>query len=278
MSTADLTRSEIVLDRAEGTSFAVTVVPAAGAPTQTPVVLVAPAMGMGVRYYEPLLTALTDAGVHAAVAEQRGHEASGGRTPGWRYDFGYADLVEDLGRAVQAVRTQLPGAPVFVLGHSLGGQVAAAYAGTHPTGPEAIDGLIHVGSSTPHWPYWGPKLLFAAYAFPLTAAVVGHFPGAQLRFAGREARRLFRDWGVLARTGRLPVGEEGLRDVAVPVLAISIEGDDLAPVAAVDAMVAKLPAAAVTRVHVDEDGIDHFRWARQTDPVVPLIADWLKTV
>ena len=278
MSTAGLTRSELVLDRAEGTSFTVTVVHAADAAAPTPVVLVAPAMGMGARYYEPLLAALASAGVHAAVTEQRGHEATGGRIPGWRYDFGYAEVVEDLGRAVEAVRSELPGSPVFLLGHSLGGQIATAYAGRHPAGPQAVDGLIHVGSSTPHWRSWGPKLLFAAYAFPLAATVVGHFPGAQLRFAGREARGLFRDWGVLARTGRLPVGEEGLARVTVPVLAISIEGDHLAPVSAVDAMVAKLPAARVTRVHVDDDGIDHFRWARQTDPVARLIVDWLASL
>jgi hypothetical protein len=46
----------------------------------------------------------------------------------------------------------------------------------------------------------------------------------------------------------------------------------------VDALVAKLPSARVSRVHVDQDGIDHFRWARQTEPVVPVVVDWLKTV
>lgn len=87
-----------------------------------------------------------------------------------------------------------------------------------------------------------------------------------------------RDWGRLARTGRLVQGEPGLVDAKLPVLAISIEDDWLGPVAAVDALVAKLPAATVSRVHIDREGIDHFRWARQAEPVVPLVADWLKTV
>jgi len=283
VTAAGLERARIVLERSEGTSYAVTLVRAAdldsavasGATGASPVVIVAPAMGMGARYYEPLLEALAAAGVHAAVAEQRGHEAAGGRLPGRDYDFGYAELVEDLGRAIEAVRTELPGAPVFLLGHSLGGQVAAAYLGAHPGD---LAGLIQVGSSSPHWRSWGAKLLLASYAFPLAAAVVGHFPGKHLRFAGREARGVFRDWGILARTGRLPVGDDGLADAAVPVLAVSIEGDDLAPVRAVDAMAARLTSAAVTRVHVDAEGIDHFRWARRADPVVPLIADWLRTV
>jgi predicted alpha/beta hydrolase len=76
----------------------------------------------------------------------------------------------------------------------------------------------------------------------------------------------------------LPLGDEGLAGVAVPVLAVSVEGDDLGPVAAVDALAHKLPAATVTRVHIDEPGIDHFRWARQMEPVVPVISDWLASL
>jgi predicted alpha/beta hydrolase len=265
-----VTLTETVLARAEGTSYVVTL--ARAADPAAPVVVVAPAMGMKARYYLPLIEALAAAGINAAVAEQRGHEADGGRIPGRRYDFGYAELVDDLAGALDSVRAALPGAPIHVLGHSLGGQIAAAYAGSHPG---AVDGLIFVAASIPHWPHWGPRLLVAGYAFPLISRVVGHFPGARLRFAGREARGVMRDWGVLARTGRLVVGEQGLADLDIPVLAVSIEGDPLGVPAAVDALAAMLPNATVTRRHLDHDGIDHFRWARETDVIVPLLTGWL---
>lgn len=275
MSATAPPRSTIVLERAEGTSYAVTLVRATDPAPAAPVVVVAPAMGMKARYYEVLLDALAAAGVHAAVAEQRGHEASGGRVPGRSYDFGYADLVDDLDRAIDAVRAELPDAPVVVLGHSLGGQIAALLAARRA---DSLAGLVLVASGTPHWRDYSRRLLFAAYAFPLVARVVGHFPGAQLRFAGREARGLMHDWGHLARTGRFVTDEPGLAEVSLPVLSISIEDDWLGPVSSIDGLVAKLPRATVTRVHVDEDGIDHFRWARQTEPVVPLVTDWLRTV
>jgi predicted alpha/beta hydrolase len=266
---------QLSLTRAEGTRFALTIARATNADGTTPVVVVQPAMGMKARYYGAFATALAEAGVHAVVVEQRGHEAEGGRLPGRDYDFGYAELLEDLDAAMATVREQFPGAPIHLLGHSLGGQVAVMYAGLHP---DALAGIVLVAASTPHWPHWGPRLLVASYVFPLAASVVGHFPGAQLKFAGREARGLMREWGRLARTGRFVAGESGLPTAALPVLVVSIEDDWLGPIAAVDALAAKLPAATVSRVHVDEDGIDHFRWARQPEPVVPLVTGWLRTV
>lgn len=268
-----MTLAETVLTRAEGTSYVVTLARAAD-PT-APVVVVAPAMGMKARYYLPLIEALAAAGVNAAVAEQRGHEANGGQVPGRRYDFGYAELVDDLARAIDSVRAALPGAPVQVLGHSLGGQIAAAYAGSHRG---ALDGLVLLAASTPHWRHWGPRLLVAGYAFPLVSRLVGYFPGERLKFAGREARGVMRDWGVLARTGRLVVGEQGLAGLDIPVLAVSIEGDALGVPAAVDALAAKLPHARITREHLTDAALDHFRWARETDVIVPLLTGWLTTV
>lgn len=270
---------QLTLTRTEGTRFQITITRAAAASAGTPVVVVQPAMGMKARYYSAFAEELAAAGVHAVVVEQRGHEAvvgaGGGRLPGRNYDFGYAEIVEDLDAAITAVRAELPGAPLHLLGHSLGGQIAVVYAALHPG---VLSGIVLVASGTPHWRMFGGRLLFASYAFPLAAAVVGHFPGARLNFAGREARGLMRDWGHLARTGRFVVGESGLADVTLPVLAVSIEDDWLGPVASVDGLVAKLPKATVSRVHIDEDGIDHFRWARQSEPAVPLVTGWLKTV
>ena len=263
-----MTLEEIVLDRAEGTRYRVTL--ARAADPAAPVVIVAPAMGMGARYYLPLVEALAAAGVHGAVAEQRGHEAEGGRIPGRGYDFRYADLLEDLTGAVAAVRTELPEAPVHLLGHSLGGQIATMYAALHP-----IDGLILIASSTPYWRHWGWRLHAAGHGFPLAARLLGHFPGARVGFAGREARGVMRDWGVLARTDRFPVADDRIADIELPLLVVSIEGDALGPTPAVEGFAARMPRATVTRAHLDEDGVDHMRWARRPESVVPLIAKWL---
>lgn len=261
--------AEVVVPRSEGTRSTLTVWSAADA--AAPVVVLVPAMGMPASYYHRFGEALAAAGVHCSLMELRGHEASGGRLPGRGYDFGYVDMVEDVADAVAATRDVLPSAPVVLLGHSMGGQLGLMYAALHPG---ALAGIVLMASSTPHWRTWSPWLLPVSVAFPVVAAVLGHFPGQRVRFAGRESRGLIRDWAHLARTGRFVAGETGLADVALPLLAVSVEGDWLGPVRAVDALAAKLPAASLEREHLAVEGVDHFKWARRPEVVVPRIVEW----
>ena len=259
MSPADSARVSATLTRADGSTFGLLdASPVVESGDATAVIVMSPAMGMPATYYGKFLDALAEAGLHGIAYEQRGHEA-GGQPAGWRRNFGYAELVDDLAQVIGEARRRHPASPVIVLGHSLGGQVAVAASGRHRN---LYDGLILMASSTPHWRHWSPKVLVAAYLFPGLARVLGHFPGDVLKFAGREARGMISEWGRLARTGRLAVGESGLATVEMPLLAVSIEGDWLGEPSAVDALCAKLPRCAPRRIHVDQPGIDHFKWAR----------------
>ncbi|MFT4081379.1 MAG: alpha/beta fold hydrolase [Nocardioides sp.] len=277
-ASADTTPRRHLVAREDGTRFAVTVHPAAGGPsTGGSVVLVVPAMGMPAGYYRRLATALAGTGWSTAVMEQRGHEESGGRSPGWRYDFGYADLVDDVDAAVDLLTRD--GAEVYLLGHSLGGQVASAFAASHP---DRLAGLILVAAPLPYWRDYHPAFLPVSQLMGLVPRVVGHFPGRQLRFAGREARGVMADWARLARTGRLAFGRPrvdhgpALARLELPALVVSVSGDTLAPPTAVDRLAAMMPALDMQRRHVEADGIDHFRWARQPESVVPSIVGWLE--
>ena len=270
------------VERPDGTSFQLTLRPAAeGAPA----VLVVPAMGLGSRYYLRLLAALEAAGVTAAATELRGHE-EGGEPAGRRRDFGYADLVDDLDRAVSALATRLPGAPIHLLGHSMGGQLAAVEAAARP---ERLAGLIHVASGTPYWRVFSPRMLAMTQLVPLIARVLGHFPGDRFGFAGREARTQMTDWARLARTGRFVFGEprrdhgRAMASTALPVLSVSLEGDELAPPASVDDLAGRFPSEHVERVHLDPvslgfEEVDHLRWARHPGVIVPTLTDWLARV
>lgn len=275
----------IRLQRREGTSFALQVY--AAADPAAPAILIQPAMGVKAGYYAPLANALREAGYNVAVAELRGHEETGGRKPGRDYDFGYHDLLtEDWPQAVAAVKARFPGAPFYLYGHSLGGQVSAIYAAHHP---DQLNGLILTAVSSVHWKLW--PLLFWPYsqAAILTAKLLGHFPGEKFKFAGREARSVIADWGRQARTGRFWFGRPERTDhdavlatLTLPVLAISLQGDFFAPRHAMNDIVRRFPKAELTRQHLDPkamgiDGIDHFRWVRKPQVVLPTLLDWLQS-
>lgn len=278
------TPKSTVLDRAEGTSFTIlswpAVASAAAGDGPAPVLLVEPAMGMPAGYYERLCAAFADAGLNAVLTELRGHEGPndgpGGRIPSHRYDFGYREMLADLDASVAEAERQFPGAPIVLLGHSMGGQIAIAYVAAQPG---RIAGLVLIGSGTPYWRRFGVALLPIAPLFVLTGQVLGHFPGTLFKFAGRESKGLIRDWGRLALTGRLTGATRAQLDaVTLPVLAFTIAGDSLAPADSVRGLVDQVPHADVAWEHLDEEGIDHFKWARRPETVIPLITGWLRTV
>lgn len=69
--------------------------------------------------------------------------------------------------------------------------------------------------------------------------------------------------------------------MSLPVLVVDLDGDDLAPPAAVDALVAKLPSAQVERFTFaegpDEPGrpVSHFSFARSPELIGERIAEWV---
>ncbi len=255
-----------------------------------PVMLIWPAMGTAASYYTPFAQALWRQDTHAVVMELRGVGASSVRASR-RTDFGYRDLVEqDLPAAFAAVRRRFPAAPVYLLGHSLGGQVSALYASRQP---EGLAGLILIASGSIDFRAWSGLKRWGILAFTQFAAALGmtagYFPGKRVGFGGCEARTLMRDWARVARTGRFaPAGaalnyEAALAQITLPVLGITFEHDAFAPRSAQQSLLAKMSKARVTQLHLhaaDTEGvrIDHYRWVRRPEVVIPRVMAWLGSV
>lgn len=101
------------------------------------VVLLVHGLGEHAGRYDRVASRLAEWGFEVRGYDQFGHGESGGVRGGLSSD---ARLLADLGEMVEAARTRTPeGLPLILLGHSMGGLVAAKYAAAHPG---AVDALV----------------------------------------------------------------------------------------------------------------------------------------
>jgi predicted alpha/beta hydrolase len=284
-------------------------------PQPAPLVLVSSAMGIGSRYYRPLVEAFEARGWSATALPRRGFEPEDARASRG-HDWSYTDEVDVIARAVAAARAESPDRPVILLGHSLGAQLAAGHQLHHPP----ADGLVAVGGCLPHhrgYPLAGlPIVIQAGVIIPVLTALFGFLP--KPAFGGPGARTLMREWARMALTGDtpfpspapirtpraagpapsssstpirtpsssapIPTASSPVR-IRTPALVVALEGDRLAPEKPVRGFAARMFAPDAVTVwrygHADVPpgaSNDHTGWARRPEPVVDRIVTWWDTV
>lgn len=246
-------------------------------------------MGAPAKFYDRFAEALARRNFRVFVSELRGIGSSSVRASR-AVDFGYRELLDDLASAVREVRARSGDLPIFVIGHSLGGHLAMLFAGLHR---DEISGAGVVAGGTPYFRNWGmpmrAKLFFGSKIMRGFGAALGYVPGDRLGFGGREARTVIREWAHFVRTNEIAVHgidrdalQKKMSETTLPVLGVSLEGDDFAPRISTDRLVAKAPHATLTRVHMGThafpEKIDHFRWAKAPGPVVDEVEKWIAEV
>lgn len=255
------------------------------------VAILLPAMGVAARHYERFAENLARTGLHVAVSELRGQGAHGPR-PSRRVNHGFFELAaEDVAANLDAVSRRCPGASVALVGHSLGGHIAMLYAGV--AAAQSISAVVTIAADSPYFRclgFRGPLVLASAQAAALASRVVGYFPGdlPGLGGLGAQPRTLMAEWAALARFGRyeidqMPDAMSRIGSATLPVLAISVEGDPIAPQASVDHLASMFHNASPVRWHYTKavasaDKLDHMRWIKHSDALVARVRDWLQQV
>ncbi|MBF6270502.1 alpha/beta hydrolase family protein [Nocardia farcinica] len=272
------------VETGDGVVFTVRVLPAAD--PAAPVVLILPAMAMKAKRYLALAASLHEQGLSVATTDLR---AQGDARPalGEHTDFGYREMIEiDLPALVTAVRERFPQAPVRLFGHSLGGQLALLFAAAEP---ERVAGVATIGTGTVFWWAFGPRRWYEALSqiqwIGLVARWKGHWPGGVL-IPAPMAGGVMRDWSLHSLTSYYrPKGSTRrynslLRAMRLPVLVISLDEDMLGPKSTVDFLVGRMPAADLTRWHIDAaSGVthrDHFTWVDDSPVIAARIAAWAR--
>ena len=253
-----------------------------------PVLIFLAALGTPARVYGRFSREMIAHGVQVCTADWRGIGSSSVRA-GRSSDFSYRHLVEfDLASLIQAVRKSLPHAPIWLGGHSLGGQMSLLRAGAHP---DDISGVVLIASGSVHLPCFPWKLRLGiralVYLHRATRPVLGYFPGSRFGFGGREASGLMHDWSHVALTGKYkPRGatadyERLLNSLEMPVLSLSFAADTWSPYHAAKALVDKVPGSISKHWHwsqADSKGValDHYSWLKQPVLVAPAVANFIK--
>ena len=260
--------------------------PAENTPRATVICL--PAMGVRASYYRQFAEALQQQHFTAITADWRGHGTSTIR-PSRTVDFGYETLVEDLRELIQSIKQATSGdTPIIIAGHSLGGQIASLFAARFP---DEIDGIFSIASCLVHYRGWdgwkAQRVRLAGHLFYPLSKLLGFFPGHIIGFGGKEARTIMYDWcynllyGSYRPAGSLFDYEAALRRAQLPILALSLEGDDFAPQRAVQNLCDKFASnTAVSHRHLSasQTGLadnPHFSWAKQPAPLIAIFSDWL---
>jgi predicted alpha/beta hydrolase len=245
-----------------------------------PVAVLLPALGIRASYYKRMAEAFQSHGVRTVLADLPGGETSPIRAKRGT-SWGYLDLVDVHAEGLlDRVKQLFPDAPLFWLGHSIGGQVALLHAGRHG----GVTGVALVASGSPHYESWNgmakAKVWMAPRVITVIAAVMGYFPGDRLGFGGREARTLMKQWANVVRTGRFQWrgfdGEAALKAFRSPLYIATLEGDTLAPTTSADILVSKV-STVPERWHWREDEpLDHNRWPRTPKPVAERLNAWFR--
>jgi alpha-beta hydrolase superfamily lysophospholipase len=103
-------------------------------------------MGEHIERYEPLADILTEAGFVVAGQDHRGHGATAGSPENFGHlgPAGWPGLVDDIGRLVGHLRSEVPDVPLVLLAHSMGSFAAQQYALDHSGD---IDALVLTGTA-----------------------------------------------------------------------------------------------------------------------------------
>lgn len=245
-----------------------------------PTLLILPALGVKASYYDSFAQYLSENGYHVVSMDWRGLGHSSVRASR-KINFGYKDFIQDIDEVITFIKKELPDAPsITLVGHSLGGQLGCLY---NLKFPNITRGMIAIAACSIHHTGWSGRdklpIFMAGMLFNPIAAIVGHLPGKQLGFGGREFRGVINDWTLTLRTGKyIPKGDEfdyeaAMSSATFPILAISVENDFMAPHAAVENLLAKFPLSQKKHLVIPNSNkkLNHFRWTKIPETVFEII-------
>jgi predicted alpha/beta hydrolase len=196
-------------------------------------VLLPAAMGVTQKYYADFAAWLAQRGFLSATFDYRGMGMSAPSSLR-NIDVTVTHWAQyDCASMIEALKTRLPNRPLFVIGHSLGGQLI----GMIPN-RSAIDGAILAATGSGYWRETSPptrraSLLMFYLLAPVLTKLFGYFPGKPLRAVGNLPPGVIRQWRRWCLHPEYLIGVEGERvradfaSITMPMLSLSFTDDEM---------------------------------------------------
>lgn len=193
--------------------------------------------------------------------------------------------LHDQEAALNAAETYLPGVPLWVIGHSLGGSMLPFHR------PRKIEraivltaGLVHVSEHP--WPYQALARQFWSVTGPLATLAAGYMPGSRIGFGSDLPAGVFWQWRDWCLKRGFYMNDAGKRLPSLdpmahqaPTRLIAVQDDVMVPVKAAWRLMALIPDA-IKRQRVLRPGdfglkkIGHLgAFKRENDILWPAILD-----
>ncbi len=224
--------------------------------------------------YGHVAAALTERGAVVYADDHLGH----GRSDGERAlitDFGH--VIEDLGTLAGIARNEHPGLPLILVGHSMGGLLAARFA---QRWPDEVAGVVFCGAVIGDW-QWArdvlaqlelPYVAFDPAALSRDPAVGAAYAADPLVYHGQYKRGLLE-----AEVAALDRFQTHIDRLAMPVLFLHGTDDPFVPYERSLRAVRDMPTEDVT-VHVYQGARHEVLNETNRDEVIGHLADWIDRV
>lgn len=252
--------------------------------------LIGSALGVPQTFYFHFANWLCARGHVVMTYDLSGIGASRALLPGGSLQGLQADMLSwarlDFSAAVEALLAQSGGAPLNVIGHSLGAHHAAM--STAQT-QSCIAKLVLVAAGSGSWQDWAtPSRRFAPVmlkaAIPLLTPVLGYFPGKRLRMVGDLPRQVALQWARWCCHPQFAWGCEpdlvlpSLQSARFPIEALSFTDDEAMTLGCTQHFLAALPKApsqlkVIAPADVGLKQIGHLgAFRRASEPLWPTLA------
>lgn len=252
------------------------------------IVIVPCAMGVAQRYYSRFAEWLAAQGYLALTFDYRGIGLSAPQSlRGFEVDiFGWAE--QDCAAVIDYAKSRLPHAPLYWIGHSLGGQLLGLIPNRH-----LIDKVMTVATGSGYWleNSWPTKRIVWWLWFvvvPIAMKLVGYFPGKRLRKVGNLPKGVMAQWRRWCLNKEYVVGAEGDRVRAAyasfqtPIVSLSFTDDEMMSAQGIRSLHALYKTAPVEyrRIAPQDIGVErigHFGFFRPEfeQTLWPIAKQWL---